>query len=152
MSTGVGSVCGGESVALLQRIHLQRVHGIHDVLELVGELRVVLQVEAAGQHEVDGIVKVVLRGVQVAARLVGHAALIRVLHQRNELLVLAVLGGGQPLAAAWDGLGVERPAEAACTARAGAVACGCVTAAIEQAEDHSQPATERPSTIRRLRS
>ena len=81
-----------EAVALFQRVHLEGVDGIHDVLELGGELGVVLEVEAAAQHLVDGVVETGLGGLQVPGAIVAHARLVGLLDGVDELLVSLLLG------------------------------------------------------------
>ena len=68
---------GSESIALLQRLHLQSIDGIDHAVELVAQLGFGPQIEIAGQHQVDGAIEVRLGCLQFAGVVVGHAALIR---------------------------------------------------------------------------
>ena len=84
----------GEAVALLEGDHLQGVDGGEELVELVGELRVVLEVHAAGEHGVDGEVEVLARGVEAVGVVVGDAGLIAGLGLGDEgLHLLCVLCG-----------------------------------------------------------
>ena len=66
---GKGHVAGGfggrdllfghKAVALLERLHLQAVDLVDNVVELVLQLRVGLDVEAAREHQIDGAVELV---------------------------------------------------------------------------------------------
>ena len=75
-SAGAASSVGEKPLPCSQRDQLQRVDGGEQLLELVGELRVVLQVHAAGEHRVDGRVEVLPGGVQPVGVVVGHAGLV----------------------------------------------------------------------------
>ena len=75
-----------EPRALFQRRHLQRVDRIQQVLELVRELRIVLHIHLAGQHQIDRHVEVGTRGLQPPAAIVRHAAAIVPLGLLDQLL------------------------------------------------------------------
>src|SRR5262249_44691937 len=71
---------GRETVALLKRSDLERVDGVEEMLKLVVELRVALEVEAAGQHQVYGGVEVGARSLEVTGAVVVHTAAVGLLH------------------------------------------------------------------------
>ena len=75
-----------EPRALFQRRHLQRVDRIQQMLELVRELRIVLHIHPAGQHQIDRHVEVGTRGLQPPAAIVRHAAAIVPLGLLDQLL------------------------------------------------------------------
>ena len=59
---------GSEAVALLERIHLEGVDGVDDVVEFILQLGIALDVDAAGEHQVDGVIEVGFGLRKVAAR------------------------------------------------------------------------------------
>ncbi len=80
-----------KSIPLLQRHHLERVHGVQQVVELIRELRVVLQIHPAHQHHVDRRIKVDPRRIQPISAVVVHAAAItglRLVDQRLRLVCI----------------------------------------------------------------
>ena len=78
----------GKAIALLQRIHFQRVDSIDDVFELVAELRAGFEVNSAGQHGVHRVIEIPLGGNQIAGVVVPHAAFVVVLRGGDHLLLL----------------------------------------------------------------
>ncbi len=84
----------GEAIALLEGDHLQRVDGGEELVELVGELGIVFEIQAAGEHGIDGDVKVLARCVETVGVVVGDAGLVVRLRRSNQgLHLLCALGG-----------------------------------------------------------
>jgi hypothetical protein len=89
---------GRKAVALLERDEFQRVDGREQLIELVGKLRVVLQVHAAGEHGVDRGIEVLARGFQMLAVVAADAGIVAGFHLRDERLhLLGVLLRGERL-------------------------------------------------------
>jgi len=82
-----------KTVALLQRLHFKAVHLVDDAVELVGELRIASDIDAARQHHVDCAIELGLGLRKLAAAIVGVAARISGLHLLDELLDALLLGG-----------------------------------------------------------
>ncbi len=75
-----------EAVALLQRIHLQRVHRVHRPLKLVAQRRIALDVHTARQHQVHGKVEVQPCRIQPPCAVVLHTAGIALVHLLRQRL------------------------------------------------------------------
>ena len=84
---------GGEAVALLEGGHLERVDGVDEALELVGEGGIAGERVAAREQEVDGRVEVEAGGIEVVAVVVVDAGAVAVLGLADELLHSGVLLG-----------------------------------------------------------
>ncbi len=78
---------GREAVALFKRRHLQRVHCIHQVIELIGKLRIALHIHPAHQHRIHRGVEVGARRIQMARTVVADAAAIKLLRVIDQLLL-----------------------------------------------------------------
>ena len=81
---GAGSERCSEAVALLQRCHLQFVNGLDNLVELTLQLLVVADVQVAGQQGVEGLVEVVLGGLQMAGLVVGLSGGVLLLGLRDQ--------------------------------------------------------------------
>ena len=76
----------GESVARFERLQLQLVRCLDDLVELGLQPFVVLQPDRSTQQKIEGRVEVVLGGLQVAGRIVGLAARVLGFGARDQLL------------------------------------------------------------------
>ena len=84
----------GEAVALLEGDDFERVDGGDELIEFVGELGIFFEVQAGGEHGVDGEVEVLAGGVEAIGVEVGDAGLVAGLGPGDESLdFLGVLGG-----------------------------------------------------------
>jgi hypothetical protein len=63
------------------------------MLKLVGELGIVLEVEAAGEHQVDGSIEVRTCGIETSSTIVVDATAIRLFDTVDELLRSIRFGG-----------------------------------------------------------
>ena len=81
---GLGALLG-EAIALLQRGQFQLAHRLHDLVEFPLQPFVIPQVKIAGQQQVERLVKVGFRSLQVSGlviRLAGRIFLLRLSDQR----------------------------------------------------------------------
>lgn len=81
---------GGEAVALLESVHFDVVDGVDDVFELGVEFGRTFDVDAAGEHLIDGVVEVGFGGGEVALLIVGEAILVCNFDIVNDLLDMAL--------------------------------------------------------------
>ena len=75
---------GHKAVALLERLHLQRVHPVHNAVELLLQLGIAPDVDAARQHQVHGAIELLLGLGQSSLVIVGLAAGVGLLHLLNQ--------------------------------------------------------------------
>ena len=61
---------GSKAVALLERLHLQPVHLVNDAVELVLQLRIAFDVDAAGEHQIDSAIELGLGLSELALAIV----------------------------------------------------------------------------------
>ena len=87
---------GHKAVALLEGLHLEAVDLVDDLVELVLQLRVGLDVEAARKHEIDGAIELNLGFSEHALAVVGVAGGVCGFNLRDELLCALLLGGQLP--------------------------------------------------------
>ena len=82
---------GSKTVALFQRIHLESVDGIHDVIELVLQCGVGFDVDSAGEHQIDGAVEFrpwPREGRLTVGGLAAGVGLLHLIDQRLDALLL----------------------------------------------------------------
>ena len=85
-SAGVRLSLGSEAVALLQGFHLEAVDLVDDAIEFVLQIGSGLDVDAAGEHQVDSVVEVGPGFWQVATLVSDFAEGVGLLHLLDELL------------------------------------------------------------------
>ena len=78
-SAGRDLLLGHKAVALLERLHLEGIHLVDDLSNSSCNCGVALDVDAAGEHQVDGAIELGLGLGQLAFAVVGLAAGIGVL-------------------------------------------------------------------------
>ena len=79
-----GLLFGHKSIALLESVHLERAHAVHNAVELLLQLGIASDVDAGGEHEVDGAIKLLFGLNQSPFVIVGLAAGVGVLHLLDE--------------------------------------------------------------------
>ena len=84
---------GHKAVALLEGLHLEAVDLVDDLVELVLQLRIGLDVEAAREHEIDGAVKLYFGFGELSLAVVGVAGGVCGFNLRDELARALLLGG-----------------------------------------------------------
>ncbi len=77
-----------ESIALLQRNRLQVVYPLHQLVELVLQLLVVAYVEGRFHHQVERMIEVLPRRIQVTSVIVRLPGLIFLLYSSDQILNL----------------------------------------------------------------
>jgi hypothetical protein len=73
-----------KAVALLQGLHLQPVHPVQNAVELLLQLGIAADVDAAHQHQVHGAIELLLGLGQLSLAIVGIAARVGALHLLNQ--------------------------------------------------------------------
>ena len=82
-------------VALLEGFHFESIDAVDDAVELILQLRLGLDVDAARQHEIDGAVEVDF-GVDQVSLAIGCLALgVSLLNLLDEQTHALLLGGGR---------------------------------------------------------
>lgn len=82
---------GREAVTLLERLHLERVDLIDDAIEFVEELWIAFDVQAAGEHDIDGVVKLHFGLGKPSFAIVGVAGGVSGFNLGDEIVDLLLL-------------------------------------------------------------
>ncbi len=90
-SAGVGFSLWRKSVALLERLHLQRIDRVDNAIELILQLRRGLDVEVAREHQINGAIEVGFCFRKLSTLVIGFALGIRLLNLRDQRLNLLLL-------------------------------------------------------------
>ncbi len=86
---------GAEAVALTESDKFEGVDGGEETIELIGELGIVFEIEAAGEHGVDCGVEVLTGGVEMIVVVIVEAGVVIALGLCDEVLdLLGAFGGG----------------------------------------------------------
>ena len=75
---------GHKAIAQLQRLHLQRIHRVHNAVELLLQLCIALDIDATGQHQVHGAIELSLGFGQLTFAIGGLAMRVCVFHMLNK--------------------------------------------------------------------
>ena len=81
---------GRKAIADFEGFHLQTVHLVDDAIERVLQDRVAVDLDAAAQHEIDGVIEFRFGFQQPAFAVVRVAGSIRLVHAVNQALALRV--------------------------------------------------------------
>ena len=86
-----------KAIALLESFHLERAYAVHNAVELLLQLGVAFDVNAGGEHEVDGAIKLVLGLDEEPLVIVGLTVSVGVVHLLDEHAYALLLTGKRGL-------------------------------------------------------